>query len=144
VATTYTNAAAPTAAELRRNAIYNNYRALVDANKPTGGYGTLYGPNIDINGGDTLGEGKIAGTEAIAFSGDESGTRLVTVMVQIPASFSMPPSRASSPPRPRARGASMAPSVRLASGASSTAAPWPTPTRAAATACTIWPGTPST
>ncbi|MCK6392856.1 D-(-)-3-hydroxybutyrate oligomer hydrolase [Zoogloea sp.] len=83
----YTNAAAPTVAELRRNAIYNNYRALVDANKPSGGYGTLYGPNIDTQGGDTLGEGKIAGTEAIAFSGDESGTRLVTVMVQIPASF---------------------------------------------------------
>src|SRR5215510_11818315 len=34
----------PTAEELRRLAIYNNYRALVD---PTtnGGYGVLYGPN---------------------------------------------------------------------------------------------------
>ena len=39
----------PTALELRRNAIYTNYRGLVD---PTadGGYGTLYGPNVDIGG----------------------------------------------------------------------------------------------
>ncbi len=87
VAPAYANAAAPTAAELRRNAIYNNYRALVDANKPTGGYGTFYGPNVDINGSDTLGEGKIAGTEAIAYSGNADGTRQVTVMVQIPANF---------------------------------------------------------
>ena len=87
VAPAYANPTAPTAAELRRNAIYNNYRALVDANTPAGGYGTLYGPNIDIRGGDTLGEGKIAGTETLAFSGDEAGTRLITLMVQIPASF---------------------------------------------------------
>lgn len=83
----YANAAAPTAAELRRNAIYNNYRALVDANKGTGGYGSLYGPNIDINGADTLGEGKVAGLEAIAYSGDRSGKRKVALMVQVPASF---------------------------------------------------------
>jgi hydroxybutyrate-dimer hydrolase len=56
------------AAELRRYAIQQLPRP-VDANKATGGYGTLYGPNIDINGSDTLGEGKIAGTEAIAYSG---------------------------------------------------------------------------
>lgn len=83
----YANPASPTAAELRRNAIYNNYRALVDANKATGGYGSLYGPNIDVNGGDTLGEGKVAGTETIAFSGDDSGKRLTTLMVQVPTSF---------------------------------------------------------
>ncbi len=83
----YASAAAPTAAELRRNAIYNNYRALVDANKASGGYGSLFGPNIDVNGGDTLGEGKIAGLEAIAYSGDRSGKRKVTLMVQVPASF---------------------------------------------------------
>ena len=51
---------APTAAELRRSAIWNNYRALVDVS-PKGGYGILYGPNIDANGQDTLGEGRIAG-----------------------------------------------------------------------------------
>jgi hydroxybutyrate-dimer hydrolase len=83
----YANPATPTAAELRRNAIYNNYRALVDANKSTGGYGTLFGPNIDIHGSDTLGEGKISGLEAIAYAGDMSGKRKVTLMVQVPDSF---------------------------------------------------------
>jgi hydroxybutyrate-dimer hydrolase len=59
----------------------------VDANKGTGGYGSLYGPNIDTNGADTLGEGKIAGLEAIAYSGDRSGKRKAVLMVQVPASF---------------------------------------------------------
>ena len=54
----FTNPASPTAAELRRLAIYQNYRALVDTTT-TGGYGVLYGPNIDTQGGNTLGEGKI-------------------------------------------------------------------------------------
>ena len=65
-APTFANPAAPTAAELRRAAIYNNYRALID---PTaaGGFGVLYGPNIDASGADTLGEGKIAGDETIAY-----------------------------------------------------------------------------
>jgi hydroxybutyrate-dimer hydrolase len=83
----YASAAAPTASELRRNAIYNNYRALVDANNTSGGYGTLYGPNIDTSGDDTLGEGKVPGLEAIAYSGDASGKRKITLMVQIPSSF---------------------------------------------------------
>ncbi len=76
----------PTAAELRRRAIYTGYRAVID---PTvaGGYGTLYGPNIDINGKDTLGEGKIAGKEYLAFLDDGTGRKNVTVMVQLPANF---------------------------------------------------------
>src|SRR5688500_3907104 len=49
----------PTAAELRRLAIYNNYRALVDMTA-TGGYGTLYGPNVDAAGTVTAEEGRIA------------------------------------------------------------------------------------
>jgi hydroxybutyrate-dimer hydrolase len=76
----------PTAAELRRLAIYVNYRALADMTT-AGGYGRLYGPNIDLDGNDTLGEGKIAGTECIAFADDGSGRKNVTMMVQIPASF---------------------------------------------------------
>ena len=43
------NPTSPTVAELRRLAIYNNYRALVDI-AAAGGYGTLYGPNVDVNG----------------------------------------------------------------------------------------------
>ena len=76
----------PTAAELRRNAIYVNYRALVDASA-AGGMGVYYGPNIDIDGRDTRGEGKIAGREYFAWFDDGSGRRNVTLMVQVPDSF---------------------------------------------------------
>jgi hydroxybutyrate-dimer hydrolase len=77
---------APTAAELRRLAIYNNYRALADMST-NGGYGVLYGPNIDNNGNDSLGEGKIAGKECLAYADDGTGRKNVTMMVQIPQSF---------------------------------------------------------
>jgi len=76
----------PTSAELRTRAIYNNYRALVDMTT-AGGYGVLYGPNIDLNGGNTLGEGKIAGDEYLAYADKGSGRKNVTMMVQVPASF---------------------------------------------------------
>jgi hydroxybutyrate-dimer hydrolase len=76
----------PTAAELRRLAIYNNYRALVDVNT-NGGYGLLYGPNVDGNGNATTSEGKIAGTEYLAYTDDGTGTQNVTMMVQVPATF---------------------------------------------------------
>jgi hydroxybutyrate-dimer hydrolase len=76
----------PSAAELRRIAIYNNYRAILDIS-PGGGYGTLYGPNVDARGNVTASEGKIAGTEYIAYSDDGSGRQNVTMMVQVPASF---------------------------------------------------------
>ncbi|MBQ0935417.1 D-(-)-3-hydroxybutyrate oligomer hydrolase [Ideonella paludis] len=82
----YANPLAPTAAELRRNAIYTNYRALVDISA-LGGMGVLYGPNIDAQGADTLGEGKIAGTEYIVWADDGTGAQNVTLMVQVPTSF---------------------------------------------------------
>ena len=83
----FANASAPTAAELRRFAIYNNYRAIVDTSTG-GGYGTLYGPNVDVNGNATASEGKIAGEETLAYSDDGSGRKNVTLMVQVPNSFS--------------------------------------------------------
>lgn len=79
-------AANPTTEELRRLAIWNNYRALADMSEK-GGYGVLYGPNIDLKGGNTLGEGKIAGEECLAYADDGTGRKSVTMMVQIPASF---------------------------------------------------------
>lgn len=82
----FADAANPTAAELRRAAIYNNYRALVDMTA-AGGYGTLYGPNVDKDGQVTAGEGKIAGAEYLAYSDDGSGRQNVTMMVQVPAGF---------------------------------------------------------
>ena len=80
--------ATPTGAQIRRLAIYSNYRALVDMTKE-GGYGVLYGPNVSPQGvvDTTPGAGKIAGTELIAYSLNESGRPAATLMVQIPANF---------------------------------------------------------
>jgi hydroxybutyrate-dimer hydrolase len=76
----------PTAEELRRRAIYSNYRALID---PTtgGGFGVLYGPNVKADGTVTNGEGLIAGDEYIAFEKGDDGRANVTMMVQVPDSF---------------------------------------------------------
>lgn len=75
-----------TPADLRRLAIYVNYRALID---PTvaGGYSRFYGPNIALDGTASLGEGKIAGTEHIAVFDTGARGRNVTLMVQVPTSF---------------------------------------------------------
>lgn len=72
----------PTAAELRRLAIWTNYRAIVDTTAG-GGFGTLYGPNLAADGTVGTGEGRIAGSEHIGV-----GPGGVTMMVQVPASFS--------------------------------------------------------
>lgn len=83
-----TTSATPTAAELRRLAIYNNYRALVDMTT-AGGYGVFYGPGVTTEGTPATAEGKIAGTELMAFSVDSSGAAAATLMVQIPDNFSV-------------------------------------------------------
>jgi hydroxybutyrate-dimer hydrolase len=82
----FTDPLHPTAEELRRLAIYNNYRALVDPT-PGGGYGTLYGPNVKADGTVTTNEGLIAGDEYIVFEKGEDGRSRVTMMVQVPDSF---------------------------------------------------------
>ncbi|WP_156822120.1 D-(-)-3-hydroxybutyrate oligomer hydrolase [Azoarcus sp. KH32C] len=81
--------AVPTADELRRLAIYNNYRALIDTS-PNGGYGTLFGPLTSVSATGVVsssGDGKIAGSEYLAYAnhGGERGN--VTLMVQVPAHF---------------------------------------------------------
>ena len=76
----------PTALELRRNALYANYRAIVDPSVG-GGFTRLYGPNIDFNGGDTLGEGLIPGKEYVAILDDGTGRKNTVIAVQIPARF---------------------------------------------------------
>lgn len=82
----FANPLAPTPAELRRNAIHTNYRAVLDI-QPNGGYGTLYGPNVSNAGVVTAGEGRISGWEYLTFADDGSGRKNVTLMVQIPDSF---------------------------------------------------------
>ncbi len=76
----------PTTVELRRRAIYLNYRALLDL-APNGGFGRFYGPNVDSNGRITEEEGKIAGTEILAFADDGTGQKNVAHLIQIPSNF---------------------------------------------------------
>ena len=86
LAPAYADPANPTAIELRRNALWANYRALLDPT-PGGGFGTLYGPNVDVNGNVTAGEGLIPGREYTAVLDDATGKKRVTVIVQVPDSF---------------------------------------------------------
>jgi hydroxybutyrate-dimer hydrolase len=74
------------ATELRRLAIYTNYRALLDMTA-AGGYGVFYGPNVASDGTAGTGVGKIAGTEYVGYSDDGSGRQRVTLVVQIPSTF---------------------------------------------------------
>lgn len=76
----------PTAFELRRNGMYANYRAILDYSA-NGGYGTLYGPNVDVNGNVTAGEGLIPGREYLAVLDDAAGRKRVVIAVQIPDTF---------------------------------------------------------
>ena len=84
----FANPLAPTPVELRRNAIYTNYRAVLDI-LAAGGYGSLYGPNVTNAGVVTASEGKIPGWEYITYADDGSGRKNVTLMVQIPDSFNL-------------------------------------------------------
>jgi len=78
---TFDDALNPTSAELRRLAIYNNYRALVDT-VPGGGYGEFFGPQTGTDG-----EGLIPGYEYLAYMTAPGGDVPVTVMAQVPDSF---------------------------------------------------------
>ncbi|MBL0394906.1 hydrogenase [Ramlibacter monticola] len=82
----YADAANPTAAELRRNALYSNYRGILDPSA-AGGYGKFYGPNVKTDGTVTTDEGLIPGTEYVASLDDGSGRKRVVMAVQIPDSF---------------------------------------------------------
>jgi hydroxybutyrate-dimer hydrolase len=84
----YADALNPTALELRRNGIHANYRGVLDPSAK-GGYGLLYGPNLDAAGGDTRGEGLVPGKEYIASIDDGSGRKRVVIAVQIPAAFDL-------------------------------------------------------
>ena len=70
-------------AQLRRLAIYNNYRALVDTSGG-GGYGTLYGPTVDAPA-EAGPDGQIYGWEYLTL--DRRHGADVTIMVQIPDFF---------------------------------------------------------
>lgn len=82
----YANPASPTADELRRNALYSNYRGILDPSAG-GGYGTLYGPNVGKTGTVTANEGLIPGREYVGVLDDGSGRKRTVMAVQVPDSF---------------------------------------------------------
>jgi hydroxybutyrate-dimer hydrolase len=82
----YADIVNPTALELRRNALYSNYRAILDYTS-AGGYGRFYGPNVTTDRTVTTGEGLIPGREYIASLDDGTGHKRVVMAVQIPDSF---------------------------------------------------------
>ncbi|QNP48516.1 3-hydroxybutyrate oligomer hydrolase family protein [Diaphorobacter aerolatus] len=82
----YADPAHPTVAELRRNALFSNYRGILDP-LPGGGYGTLYGPNVTAAGAVTQNEGLIPGTEYMAVLDDGTGRKQTVIAVQVPNSF---------------------------------------------------------
>ena len=83
----YATTANPTAAELRRNALYANYRSILDPSA-NGGYGRLYGPNVSAEGVVGTSEGLIPGREYVASMDDGSGRKRVVMAIQVPDSFS--------------------------------------------------------
>lgn len=76
----------PTAAELRRNALYSNYRGILDPSA-NGGYGRLYGPNLTAEGQVTTSEGLIPGRESVAVLDDGTGRKQTVIAVLVPDSF---------------------------------------------------------
>ena len=71
----YADPAQPSAAELRRNTIFANYTALVDASA-AGGFGSIYGPVDDTT---------FPGREYLAYVG--AGFNRAALMVQVPDGF---------------------------------------------------------
>jgi hydroxybutyrate-dimer hydrolase len=71
----------PTAAELRRAALFLR-------GSSGEGFGRLYGPNVDPRTGAAFrDDGKIAGTEYLAYANDGDGRQNVAMLLQVPTSF---------------------------------------------------------
>jgi hydroxybutyrate-dimer hydrolase len=80
-APTYADKLRPTAAELRRAALFLR-------GSSGEGFGRLYGPNVDPRTGAALpDDGKIAGVEYLAYADDGEGRQNVAMLLQVPASF---------------------------------------------------------
>jgi hydroxybutyrate-dimer hydrolase len=75
----FANPLAPTVRELRRRAIWQNWRALIDVSAD-GGFGRDYGPRA----GELIG-----GVEYLAAIRDPAGVAVTTVMLQIPRGFDL-------------------------------------------------------
>ena len=76
----------PTASEIRKATIFYQYQALQDM-RSSAGYGTLYGPAAPTQFATPTNNGKVAGKEYLTYADDGSGSKNVTMMVQLPDSF---------------------------------------------------------
>ena len=94
----------PTAAEIRKATIINQYQALQDM-RAASGYGTLYGPAVPTKFATTpSAEGKVAGKEYLAYADEGSGQKNVTMMVHKPDNFDYAQPCIVAAPSPGARG----------------------------------------
>lgn len=80
------DSAHPTPAELHRLTVVNQYRALKDT-RPAAGYGTLYGPAVAGPFSHITADGRVAGKEYLAYADDGTGSKNVTLLMQIPTTF---------------------------------------------------------
>src|SRR5688572_12498275 len=71
----FANPAAPTEAELRRRALWNNWRGIADLG-PLGGYGILYGSTAAVPGREYAAEARLEGAQ-----------QAHRVLVQVPDGF---------------------------------------------------------
>lgn len=81
----------PTATELRRYAVYTNYRSVVDTD-PEGGYGIFWGPELAPDFGPDVDHGLIPGVEytaAMRLPDAAENINIVPVAVQIPDHFDL-------------------------------------------------------
>ena len=81
----------PTATELRRHALYTNYRALIDITTE-GGFGHFWGPNLAPDFGPEIDHGLIPGVEYTALMkipAHSGNINSVPVAVQVPDHFDL-------------------------------------------------------
>jgi len=93
----------PTASEIRRATIVNQYQAFQDM-RSSAGYGTLYGPAASTQFARPSNNGKVSGKEYVAYADDGSGRKNVTMMVQLPDSFDLDNPCIIAAPSPGSRG----------------------------------------
>ncbi len=76
----------PTAAELRRMTIVEQFQTFQDL-RTRSGYSTLYGPAVVTGASSPTSTGKVSGKEYLAYYDNGSGEQNVVMMLQIPSNF---------------------------------------------------------
>ncbi|OUD15436.1 hypothetical protein TPSD3_02600 [Thioflexithrix psekupsensis] len=93
----------PTAAELRRITIVEQFKAFQDL-RPQSGFGSFYGPAVASRSVVPRNDGRVAGKEYLAYYDDGSQVQNVVVMLQIPNTFNVNSACLVAAPAPESRG----------------------------------------